>query len=63
MTPYARYEEALALYRAGSYLEAGKLWESQMEIDPPSEIMAHRCVEILSGRLVVEGGVYRMMHK
>jgi class 3 adenylate cyclase/CHASE2 domain-containing sensor protein len=63
MSIYTQYETALELYRTGSYLEAGKLWESQMKIDPPSEIMALRCVEILSGRLVVEGGVYRMLHK
>jgi adenylate cyclase len=63
MSIYMQYEKALELYRSGSYLEAGKLWESQMELDPPSEIMARRCVEILSGKLVVEGGVYRMLHK
>jgi adenylate cyclase len=63
MSIYTQYETALELYRTGSFLEAGKLWESQMEIDPPSEVMAHRCVEILSGRLVVEDGVYKMLHK
>lgn len=30
------YEQALALYRSGKYLEAGKLWETQMLTDPPS---------------------------
>jgi class 3 adenylate cyclase/CHASE2 domain-containing sensor protein len=63
MSIYTQYEEALALYRSGSYLEAGRIWESQMQLDPPSEIMALRCVEILSGKLVVEGGVYKMLHK
>lgn len=28
-------------------MEAGKIWESQMNIDPVSRVMALRCVEIL----------------
>lgn len=44
-------------------MDAGKIWESQMEIDPPSRIMALRCVEILKGNVQVENGVYHMTHK
>ncbi len=34
-----------------------------MESDPPSRVMALRCVEILEGRLAVTDGVYHMTHK
>ena len=47
MTMYRKYEEALELYREGKYREAGELWALQMELDPPSRIMALRCVDIL----------------
>jgi len=60
---YDEYERAFALYADGEYLEAGKIWEAQMHIDPPSGVMAHRCHDILQGLLVVEGGVYHMTHK
>jgi hypothetical protein len=48
---------------AGSYLEAGKIWEIQMELDPPSKTMALRCLSILRGETVVENGVYHMTKK
>jgi adenylate cyclase len=60
---YDNYERALALYRAWSYLDAGKIWESQMSIDPPSSMMTHRCLDILKGDIRVENGVYHMTHK
>jgi class 3 adenylate cyclase/CHASE2 domain-containing sensor protein len=63
MTPYKKYEEALTLYREGKYHEAGELWASQMQSDPPSRIMAERCVDILKWNIHVENGVYYMTHK
>ncbi len=62
-TIYDTYGKALALYRKWKYLEAGKIWESQMETDGPSRVMALRCVEILSGNIRVENGIYTMTHK
>jgi class 3 adenylate cyclase/CHASE2 domain-containing sensor protein len=63
MTQYRKYEEALALYRNGSYLDAGKIWESLMSVDETAHIMALRCVEILQWKVLVENGVYHMTHK
>ncbi len=60
---YERYEQALEYYMQWNYLDAGKLWESQLQEDPPSRIMAHRCLDILKGVLIVEGGVYHMTKK
>ncbi len=60
---YEVYETALALYFSEKYLEAGKLWESNMSDDAPSEIMAKRCVEILKWNVIVEGWVFHMTHK
>lgn len=60
---YDRYEEWLLLYRANKYIEAWKIWESQMENDPVSRVMALRCVEILKGNIQVENGIYHMTHK
>lgn len=60
---YIQYEKALALYRSNYYLEAGKIWESQMDIDPPSRIMALRCVSVLKWEIQVENWVYHMTHK
>ena len=44
---YTHYEEALALYFTGKYLEAGQLFEKNMADDAPSRVMAMRCVDIL----------------
>ncbi|NRH20884.1 adenylate/guanylate cyclase domain-containing protein [Candidatus Gracilibacteria bacterium] len=62
-TMYDTYEKALALYREGKYIEAGKIWEGQMDKDPVSTVMALRCVEIIKGNILVENGVYHMTHK
>ncbi len=63
MTVFQKYEEALALYRSGVYLDAGRLWESLAEKDPTSLIMALRCRDILDGKIHVENGVFHMEHK
>jgi class 3 adenylate cyclase/CHASE2 domain-containing sensor protein len=63
MTPYRKYEEALELYREGKYREAGEIWVLQMELDPPSRIMAERCVDIIKWNIHVENWVYHMTHK
>jgi class 3 adenylate cyclase/CHASE2 domain-containing sensor protein len=60
---YERYEQWLALYRSGKYMEAWKIWESQLEDDPVSRVMALRCVEILKWNIQVENGIYHMTHK
>ena len=60
---YKKYEEALDLYRRGQYIDAGQLWESQMDQDPPSRVMALRCVDILKWNIQVENGIYHMTHK
>jgi class 3 adenylate cyclase/CHASE2 domain-containing sensor protein len=62
-TKYTLYERALGLYRAGDYREAGKLWQTQVSLDPPSRIMMLRCVDILKGNIEVKNGVYQMLHK
>jgi class 3 adenylate cyclase/CHASE2 domain-containing sensor protein len=63
MTHYKKYEEALALYRSGAYLDAGKLWELLIPHDETARIMALRCVEVLKWNIHVENGVYHMTHK
>ena len=63
LTKYENYARALDLYFSGKYLEAGQLWEPHMIDDEPSRVMALRCHDILEGKVVVEGGVYRMTHK
>jgi class 3 adenylate cyclase len=60
---YETYAQALSLYQTGSYMEARKLWGTQVAIDPPSRVMALRCTEILEGRVHIEDGVYHMTHK
>ena len=60
---YDEYERGLSFYAKWEYLLAGQIWESQIEQDPPSRIMAHRCLEILKGDLIVENGVYHMTKK
>jgi class 3 adenylate cyclase/CHASE2 domain-containing sensor protein len=60
---YERYEQGLEKYFAWDYLGAGKLFESNASLDAPSKMMAHRCLDILEGRVKVEGGVYVMTHK
>lgn len=62
-TVIINYEKALALYRKSDYREAGKIWQSQAKIDPPSRVMMYRCVEILKGNIQVIDGVYQMTHK
>jgi hypothetical protein len=62
-TTYFSYGQALALYRAGDYRAAGKLWQTLAPIDPPSRIMMYRCLEIIKGNITVENGVYHMTHK
>ncbi len=57
------YKQALRYYRLWRYLEAGKIWESQMNQDGPSRIMALRCVDIIKWSIVVENGIYQMTHK
>lgn len=60
---YDKYEEALALYRAGKYMAAGKIWELQMHEDPVSRVMMLRCLEIVKWNIQVENGIYHMTHK
>jgi class 3 adenylate cyclase/CHASE2 domain-containing sensor protein len=60
---YIKYEQALALYRTGKYREAGEIWATQMEIDPPSRMMVERCMAIVRGEVVVENGIFHMTHK
>ncbi len=60
---YDNYTRALDLYLTKDYLEAGKIWEAQMHLDPPSRIMAERCLAILRGEVVIEDGVYHMTKK
>jgi adenylate cyclase len=60
---YTKYEQALALYRKWKYIEAGKIWETQMNQDPPSRIMVMRCIEILKWNISVENGIFHMTHK
>jgi adenylate cyclase len=62
-TMYFSYGQALALYRAGDYRSAGKLWQTLAPVDPPSRIMMYRCLEILKGNVTVENWVYHMTHK
>lgn len=62
-TMYFTYSQALALYRAGDYRSAGKLWQTLAPIDPPSRIMMYRCLEVIKGNITVENGVYHMTHK
>lgn len=60
---YQNYEKALAHYRKWEYREAGDIWASQMDFDPPSKIMAQRSAAILRHEVAVENGVYHMTHK
>jgi class 3 adenylate cyclase/CHASE2 domain-containing sensor protein len=60
---YERYESGLDLYFQERYLEAWKIFEAHASLDLPSEMMAHRCLDILEGRMRLEGGVYVMTHK
>ena len=60
---YERYEKALERYMAGDYLGAGKFWETQIDIDPPSRAMAHRCLDILKGDITIVDGIYHMTKK
>jgi class 3 adenylate cyclase len=60
---YEKYEQGLEQYFAWNYLEAGKIFESQSEKDPPSAVLAKRCLDILEGRVVIENGIYRMENK
>ena len=62
-TKYIVYERALGLYRAGDYREAGKLWQTQIEVDPPSRVMMLRCVDAIKGDIKITNGVYIMDHK
>jgi hypothetical protein len=57
------YRQALKYYRMWKYIEAGKIWESQMNQDGPSRVMALRCVDILKWKIKVENGIYQMSHK
>lgn len=63
MSKYSKYETALRLYRENKFLEAGKIFEENMEIDPPSKVMAYRCLEILKWNTTLDNGIYRMKHK
>jgi class 3 adenylate cyclase/CHASE2 domain-containing sensor protein len=63
MTKYENYARALSLYMKWEYLRAGQIWEMQIESDPPSRVMAHRCLDILRGEVAVEGWVYHMTKK
>lgn len=62
-TLYFTYEKALELYRKGDYREAGKLWQTQAQKDPPSHVMMYRCLNILKWLITVEDGIYHMTHK
>lgn len=63
MTKYTTYESALRLYREGKYLEAGRVWWDLAPIDPPSEIMMNRCLQIIKWEMTIEDGVFKMTHK
>lgn len=60
---YASYEAALKLYRDGKYLEAGKIWEQYIDIDPPSRTMALRCLAILRNEVTLTNGIYHLEFK
>jgi hypothetical protein len=60
---YTKYEEALNLYFLWEYQKAWRIFELESNIDSPSAVLAKRCLDILEGRLHVEGGVYKMEHK
>lgn len=60
---YASYEAALRLYRNEQYLEAGKIWEQYMDIDPPSRTMALRCLKILKNEITLSHGIYHLDFK
>lgn len=62
-TIYENYEKALSLYREEKYIDAGRIWESQKDIDPPSCIMMDRCLSLIHGETHLENGVYHMTHK
>lgn len=62
-TIYENYEKALSLYREEKYIDAGKIWESQKDVDPPSRIMMDRCLSLIHGETHLENGVYHMTHK
>lgn len=62
-TIYENYEKALTLYREEKYIDAGRIWESQKEVDPPSRIMMERCLSLVHGETHLENGVYHMTHK
>ncbi len=57
------YEQALELYFQGHYLEAGKLFESNSHIDPPSSMMTQRCLTLIRDKRVLEDGVWEMTTK
>lgn len=63
MTAYSVYESALRLYREGKYLDAGRIFEKNAEIDPPSHVMMMRCVALIKWEMSLENGVYKMTHK
>jgi len=63
MSVYQAYEVALKVYRDGRFLEAGTIWEKYMDIDPPSRVMAYRCVSLIKGDTKLDNGIYRMGHK
>ncbi len=63
MTKYTVYESWLRLYREGKYLEAGRIFEKNAPIDPPSDVMMRRCVALIKWEMELENGVYKMTHK
>lgn len=63
LTIFQHYELGLEQYFAQKYLEAGQIFASLMEKDPPSFVMAHRCHDILLGKVQIEHGIYVMTHK
>lgn len=60
---YLIYEQALELYFQAHYLEAGKLFESNKHVDPPSLMMAKRCLTLIQEKKILEDGVWEMMTK
>lgn len=60
---YTEYERCLELYFMGKYLDAGVAFEKNSIDDPPSLVMAERCLKLIQEKRVLEDGVWEMLTK